>query len=194
MTSPHHALIQKQLEDSISVKQAMLCNTQQFEKIQQAIDLCLEVLKAGKKIMICGNGGSAADAQHFAAELISRFEKERRGLPALALTTDSSILTAIGNDYSYSRIFARQVEALGQKGDLLIGLSTSGKSENVLLALDTAKKMGLRTLGLTGNRKGPIVGACDVCIEVPSANTARIQESHLVIEHAICSAIEEGYI
>jgi len=148
------------------------------------------VLAQGGKILICGNGGSAADAQHFAAELVGRFERERKGLPAIALTTDTSCLTAIANDYGFERVFARQVEALATPEDVLIGISTSGNSENVLQAIKAAKKIGCFACGLTGRDGGTIAGEVDLNINVPVQRTARVQEAHLTILHIVCELIE----
>jgi D-sedoheptulose 7-phosphate isomerase len=147
-------------------------------------------LKMGYKIMICGNGGSAADAQHFAAEIVGRFEKERKGYPAVALTTDTSALTAIGNDYGFEYIFSRQVEALGQKGDILVGISTSGNSKNVIKAVETAKNMGIFTVGFLGKDGGKLKEIVDTAFIVPHSKTARIQEVHLTLEHALCNIID----
>ncbi len=152
------------------------------------------ILGSGGKVLICGNGGSAADSQHFAAELVGRFEAERGGLPAIALTTDTSILTAVGNDYDFSRVFARQVEALAAPGDALIGISTSGNSENVLAAVHAAAKIGCTTFGLTGRDGGSIAEAVNLAITVPVARTARIQEAHLLIVHLLCEQIDQGVI
>jgi D-sedoheptulose 7-phosphate isomerase len=152
--------------------------------------LSVEALRAGGKILLCGNGGSAADAQHWAGELVSRFYYDRPGLPAIALTTDTSILTAIGNDYGYERVFARQVEALGRKGDVLYGISTSGNSPNVVAALEAARAQGLVTIGFTGQGGGKMLALCDICIRIPSDSTPRIQEGHEVLGHAICGMIE----
>ncbi len=150
----------------------------------------LDCLRNGGKIIVCGNGGSAADAQHFAAELVGRFELERRGLPAIALTTDTSILTAVGNDYGFEQIFSRQVEALASCDDLLIGISTSGNSGNVLLALQKAKDIGCVTLGLTGRDGGKVAAEADFALVVPCERTARIQEMHLLLIHILCELID----
>lgn len=150
-----------------------------------------EALKNGHKIMLCGNGGSAADAQHIAAELSGRYKTERRGLAGLALTTDTSVLTAVGNDYGFDRIFDRQVEALAQKGDVLIGISTSGHSKNVVRALSLARNMGCKTIGLSGRDGGVMSEFCDVNIIVPSDDTPRIQEMHILIGHILCQAIDD---
>ena len=165
--------------------------SEQRSTIQQIADLLCDALESGHKILLCGNGGSAADSQHVAAELVVRFQKERRGLPAIALTTDTSILTAAGNDYDFPFIFSRQVEALGQSGDVLVGFSTSGDSPNVNEAMKTAKTVGMACIAFTGNRQGPILKYADAAIEVPSAVTARIQEAHIVTGHILCDMIEK---
>lgn len=154
---------------------------------------CQTALTGGGKILFLGNGGSAADAQHLAAEFVGRFVKERRALPALALTTDTSILTAVSNDYGYDRVFARQVEALANPGDVVVGITTSGNSPNVVEALTAARQQGAVTVGLTGEGGGKIAGQCDICIKVPSRHTARIQEAHILIGHIVCAAIDEDY-
>jgi D-sedoheptulose 7-phosphate isomerase len=156
----------------------------------KAAELSVAALRAGGKVMICGNGGSAADAQHWAGELVSRFHHDRPGLAAVALTTDSSILTAIGNDYGYERVFARQVEAIGARGDVLFALSTSGNSPNVVAALEAARAKGISTVGFTGQGGGRMAALCDICIRIPSSSTPRIQEGHEVLGHAICGMIE----
>lgn len=161
--------------------------------IERACQLMTSTLQSGKKVLIAGNGGSAADAQHIAAELSGRFVKNRKALPGIALTTDTSALTAIANDYGYDYVFARQVEALAQPGDLFIGISTSGNSEVVLRALKTAKEMGCQTLGLSGRDGGKMNGLCDLNIVVPSELTARIQEMHILVGHILCQAIDDLY-
>ncbi len=161
--------------------------------IYTASILCIEALKNQKKILLCGNGGSAADAQHIAAELVGRFQKERRPLPAVALTTDTSALTAIANDYDFSEVFARQVEALAQKGDILIAISTSGESENVIRAIEVAKKKGCKVVGLLGRDGGRIKDMCECSIVVASHQTARIQEMHIMIGHILCALIDEEF-
>jgi len=147
-------------------------------------------LEMGYKILICGNGGSAADSQHFAAEIVGRFEKERKGYPAIALTTDTSALTAIGNDYGFDQIFSRQVEALGQKGDILIGISTSGNSENIIKAVEKAKELKMFTVGFLGKDGGKLKNIVDKAFIVKHVNTARIQEVHLTLEHTLCKIID----
>jgi len=155
-----------------------------------AAESMVAALRGGGKILVCGNGGSAADAQHFAAELVGRFERERRAIASVALTTDTSILTAIANDYAYTRVFARQIEAIGRAGDLLLAISTSGGSANVVEALAAAKAAGLTTVALTGRDGGLLGAAADIHINVPSPSTARVQEVHRTLLHAMCELVE----
>jgi len=169
-----------------------LVHEQLLSVISQSAERLCDVLNAGNKILICGNGGSAADAQHFAAELIGRFERERGGLPAIALTTDTSILTAVGNDYGFAQIYSRQVQALAVPGDALIGISTSGNSENVLLAVQKASGIGCLTISLTGRDGGAIATAADLSLNVAVERTARVQEAHLMILHLICEQIDSA--
>jgi len=161
------------------------------QQITDAVDLCTTALRAGGKMLFCGNGGSAADAQHWAGELVSRFYFDRPGLPAIALTTDSSILTAIGNDYGYERVFSRQVEALGVNGDVLVAISTSGRSPNILAAIAAAKAKGVRVIGFAGETGGDMRGQCDLCFCIPSLETPRIQEGHEFVGHLLCALIEQ---
>lgn len=181
--------IKKELNESITVKTEII-NTL-VPKIEESAKLIISALKSGAKVMICGNGGSAADSQHFAAELISRFKKERASIPAIALTTDTSIITAIGNDYGFEKVFARQVEGLGKTGDILIGISTSGNSKNVIEVINAAKSKQIKTISLLGCGGGKIGPISDVSIIVPSSNTPRIQESHITIIHILCGLIEQ---
>jgi D-sedoheptulose 7-phosphate isomerase len=177
--------------DSIAVKQE--AEKILPEQVARGIVAMTECLRAGGKVMACGNGGSAADAQHFAAELIGRFERERQELAAIALTTDTSILTAVSNDYSYDEIFCKQVRGLGKKGDILIGISTSGNSKNVVKAIEAAKNKGIKIIALTGNGGGKIASlldADDIHLCAPSTRTARIQETHLVLLHALCDGVD----
>lgn len=162
-------------------------------EIKTACQIAVDTIKSGNKILLCGNGGSAADAQHIAAELSGRYVKERRGLPGIALTTDTSVLTAVANDYSFENIFSRQVEALATPGDLLVGISTSGNSQNVIKAFAKAAELGCKTLGLSGRDGGKMIDACDLNIIVPSNITARIQEMHILIGHILCQAIDQEY-
>lgn len=149
-----------------------------------------DCLTSRHKLLLCGNGGSAADAQHVAAEIVGRFACERSALPAIALTTDTSIITALGNDYGFDQVFARQVEALAQKGDVVVGISTSGNSLNVIAALETAREIGAKTIGFTGSKAGAIGKSCDICFYAPAENTARIQELHIAAWHGICEIVE----
>ena len=184
-------LIEQHITQSIETKQAILSSGEILQAIESAAHLCRQTLACGNKILIAGNGGSAADAQHIAAELTGRFEKERKGLPAIALTTDSSALTAIANDYGYAKVFSRQVEALGSRGDLFIGISTSGNSANIVAAVESAKEQGLATLCLVGSG-GKLPELCDVAIRIPASRTATIQECHIMIGHILCSLIENA--
>ncbi len=165
----------------------------QAAPLTAAAGLVVQTLARGGKVLACGNGGSAADAQHFAAELVGRFETERRPLPAVALTTDTSILTAVGNDYGYDEIFYRQVRALGRKGDLLLALSTSGNSPNVLKAVPAAREQGLKVLALTGRDGGKLAPAADVAVVVDTRRTCRIQECHAAALHTICRVVDEAF-
>ena len=161
--------------------------------IEQASQIIVDALKNGNKILLCGNGGSAADAQHIAAELTGRYKTERRGLPGIALTTDTSALTAIGNDYGYDRVFDRQVESLANNGDVIIGISTSGNSKNVVSALKLGQELGCKTVGLTGRDGGAMNDVCDINMVVPSNNTPRIQEMHILFGHTICQIIDNNF-
>jgi D-sedoheptulose 7-phosphate isomerase len=184
--------IRRQFLESAAVKQEAARTL--AEPVAAAAERLLTALRAGHKVLLCGNGGSAADAQHIAAELVGRYTRERRGLPAIALTTDTSALTAIGNDYGFDRIFARQVEALGQSGDVLIAISTSGNSPNVLQAVEKARGMGVVTVGLAGRGGGALRTASDLCIVAPHDETARIQELHITIGHILCDLVEAALV
>jgi D-sedoheptulose 7-phosphate isomerase len=181
-------LIKSYIKENIEIKRKILEN--QVVDISKIVEKFIDCLKSGNKILICGNGGSAADSQHFAAELIGRYKLERRSLPAISLTTDTSILTAIGNDYGYDKVFSRQVEGLGEKGDILIGISTSGNSQNILEAYDVAKSKGVTCIGLLGNSGGKLKELSDLEFTVPSDNTPRIQETHILVIHTICEIME----
>ncbi len=160
--------------------------------IADTVTLLVETFANGGKLLVMGNGGSAADAQHFVAEIVGRFKMERRALPAVALSTDTSILTAIGNDYGFDAVFSRQVEALALPGDLVVGISTSGNSPNVLKALELARSMGCRTVGLLGRDGGSIKSVCDVALVVPTTDTPRVQEGHITIIHILCDLMEKS--
>lgn len=159
--------------------------------IAEMVTLLVQTFNSGGKLLVMGNGGSAADAQHFVAEIVSRFKMERRGLPAIALSTDTSILTAIGNDYGFDKVFRRQVEALAAPGDLVVGISTSGTSQNVLQGLTLARETGCRTVGLLGGTGGTIKAVCDLALVVPSSDTPRVQEGHITIIHIVCDLLEK---
>lgn len=182
--------IEEGILTSARVLNAMSTDSELLAELRQAIDLCVECLRSGGKILFMGNGGSAADAQHLAGELVSRFEYDRPGLAAIALTTDTSILTAIGNDYGYQHLFSRQVQALGRRGDVLIGISTSGNSPNVVNALATARESGIHTIGMTGNSPCKMTDASDICLRAPSPDTPLIQQCHITLGHIICREIE----
>lgn len=184
----HRSLIDRIKRDHISVIERFL--DQEGEKIINTVEIAKDVILKGGKILIFGNGGSAADAQHLAGELVNRFKMERRPLPAIALTTDTSILTAISNDYDFSQVFVKQIQALGREGDLAIAISTSGNSPNVVEALKVAKEMNLYTIGLGGGNGGKMVPFCDTLILVPSNETPRIQEGHLVFLHLFSELLE----
>lgn len=178
------------IKQSIEVKQAILSSTQLLSEIRKVAVACISAYSRGNKVLLCGNGGSAADAQHIAAELSGRFYYDRPPLSAEALHTNSSFVTAVANDYSYEDIYSRAVQASGKKGDVLIGISTSGNSENVIRAMKTARDMGLQTIGFTGESGGKMVDVSDYLIAVPSTDTPRIQESHILIGHIICELVE----
>lgn len=187
-----HSRIQQHFADSIQTKQNALSALGQ--SLLDAAQMALVALKTGNKILSCGNGGSAGDAQHFSSEMINRFEQEREGLAAIALTTDTSTLTSIANDYSYERIFSRQVEALGREGDLLLAISTSGNSNNVNRAIEAAHKRGMHIIALSGKNGGimrELLHPQDIELCVPSNSTARIQETHLLLIHCICDLVDQ---
>jgi D-sedoheptulose 7-phosphate isomerase len=183
--------IAQHLKDSSRVKETAAAHTDDAERLASEI---VKALRAGKKLVIFGNGGSAADAQHFAAELVGRFEKERPGLPAIALTTDTSALTALANDYGYDAVFARQVQALVGPGDVVVGISTSGNSASVLKGVEAARKLKAWTAGMTGQTGGKLKAAVDCCLTAPSERTAHIQECHIALIHAICACVDEAFV
>ena len=162
-------------------------------EVQKATQIIVDALKNGGRVLICGNGGSAADSQHFAAELSGRYKTERTPLAGIAITTDTSALTAIGNDYGYDEVFARQCAAIGRKGDVLVGISTSGNSKNALNAFEVARKIGMATIGFSGKGGGKMNEICDLNLVVPSDDTARIQEMHILIIHTICGGVDKAY-
>lgn len=185
-------LVQKQLAQSIATMQAVLDDPYIAETIVSIGEITATAMKSGKKLLVAGNGGSAADAQHLVAEFVVRLNVNRPALRAIALTTDSSILTATGNDFGYDRVFERQIEALGQPGDVFLGISTSGNSKNIVNALNQAHKIGMTTIGFSGNDGGEMRCLCNYNIVIPSKITMNIQESHLALEHIFCMVVERG--
>src|SRR5258708_37318067 len=183
--------VKPQIKESKKAKQAILKDPELLELIGKVAATVTNAYKNGKKTLLAGNGGSAADAQHIAGEFVSRFYFDRPGLASIALTTDTSILTAIGNDYGDEKLFARQLQALGSEGDVFIGISTSGNSPNILKALEVCKEKGIISVGLTGITGGKMADKCDICINVPSGETPRIQEAHILIGHIVCCIVEE---
>ena len=181
-------IIKRIFRESIQIKETFLRDN--LERIARVVEVITDALKKGNKILLFGNGGSAADAQHIAGEFVNRFLIERPPLPAIALTTDTSVLTSIGNDYDFAEIFSKQLRALGQEGDIAWGFSTSGGSVNVIRALETAKKMGLVTIGFTGRDGGTVGMISDYHLNVPSNVTPRVQEVHIVVSHAICELVD----
>lgn len=184
--------IKAQIKETQRVISDMLDDDGLLNRVEAAANACIQAMKDGNKVLLAGNGGSAADAQHIAGEFVSRFAFDRPGLPAIALTTDTSILTAIGNDYGYDMLFARQVQAHAKKGDVFIAYSTSGKSSNIVRALQEAKSRGVICIGMTGNRGGPIKDLSDYYFDVPSAETPKIQEGHAVLGHVLCGLVEQA--
>ncbi|MCP3661086.1 MAG: D-sedoheptulose 7-phosphate isomerase [Gammaproteobacteria bacterium] len=177
----------KYIKESINVKQSFL----EKNNLSEVIDLIIETITNKNKLLICGNGGSATNAQHFSAELVGRYKLDRKSLPAIALTTDSSIITAIGNDYGYSEVFSRQIEGLGNINDVLFAISTSGNSPNLLRAIEEAKNNNINVIGLLGKDGGKMKEICDLSIIIPSDNTPRIQELHIMVIHIICEILED---
>ena len=186
-------LVRKQLAQSIETMQKVLADEAIHDAVVRAGEITATAMKAGRKLMVCGNGGSAADSQHLVAEFVSRLTVDRPALRSVALTTDTSILTAIGNDYSYDNVFERQVEALGNEGDVLLAISTSGNSKNCVKALTLARSMGIHTVSYTGNNGGAMAVLSDINVVIPSKTTMNIQESHLALEHIFCMVVERYY-
>ncbi len=184
-------LAERWIIDSLGVKRAIFDGKTNIDQVVEASRLCADACLNGNKILFAGNGGSAADAQHLAGEFVSRFNYDRPGLSAFALTVDSSVLTSIGNDYGYEKLFSRQVEACAKKGDIFVGLTTSGNSPNVLNGIRTAREMGVFTIGFTGMSGGMMKTECDMCICVPSGDTPRIQEGHILLGHVLCGLVEQ---
>lgn len=184
--------IKEEIAQSIATKQAILDNEQLLSQIATAAQILTDAYKSGHSALLAGNGGSAADAQHLAGELVNKFYFDRPGIPAHSLSTDTSVMTAIGNDIGYRYMFARQIQAHGSKGDVFIGISTSGNSENIIEALKTCRDKGITSIGLTGNKPCQMDSLADLCIKVPSDCTPRIQEAHILIGHIICAIVEEN--
>jgi D-sedoheptulose 7-phosphate isomerase len=184
--------IRTEVKAAIQVKQALLDDDALIQQLSDVVDECIAAFRRGNRLLLAGNGGSAADAQHLAAEFVNRYAFGRQGLPALALTTDTSMLTSIANDCGYEEIFARQLEANGQEGDIFIAISTSGNSPNILSAMKQAKAMGIKSVGLTGRDGGRLPAGCDYCIRVPSDSTSRIQEAHILLGHILCGLVESA--
>lgn len=185
-------MIITEIKETISTMESLMKDSELLETIEVIGSKCVGSLKSGGKIMFCGNGGSAADSQHLSAELVSRLNYNRPGLSAIALSTDTSALTAIGNDYGFENLFSRQVEAVGKKGDVLIAISTSGNSPNILKALEAARDKGITTIGLTGKSGGKMNDWCDIVFKAPSPRTPKIQECHIMIGHIFCTIIEDS--
>jgi len=183
--------IKNEIKKSYELKQEIYKNEHLIDKIVELSSRCIDLYKGSNKTILAGNGGSAADAQHIAAELVGRYGFDRPSIPSLALTTDTSCLTAIGNDYGYDNIFSRQLEGMGQKGDIFIGISTSGNSKNLINAFDIAKKKGILSVALVGKDGGIMAQSADIAIVIPSDSTPRIQESHILIGHILCDIIEK---
>lgn len=188
MEKKQKELLRQSIEEHLAAINALL--DAKLDDIESSGRLIVQTLQSGNKILLCGNGGSAADAQHIAAELVGRYEKHRRAFPAVALNTDTSALTAISNDYGYEGVFARQVEALAVAGDLLIAISTSGKSPNVINAADKAREVGCKVIGLTGCSGEPLSAHCDLSVVVPAERTSRVQEAHITIGHLWCEMVD----
>lgn len=185
-------IIKRQIKESIAVKELILKDENLIKDIERAVRMVTDTYQQGGKTLLAGNGGSAADAQHIAGEFVSRFYFDRPGIPSISLSTDTSILTAIGNDYGFDRLFERQVQAQGQAGDTFIGITTSGNSENIVRALDMCRQKDIKTIILTGQSGGKVTSLCDLCLKVPSSETPRIQESHILLGHIICCLVEEN--
>jgi D-sedoheptulose 7-phosphate isomerase len=190
MDAKEIAYARSHLADSLAAMQAASADEKFLDVMGRIADEMAKALGSGRKILLCGNGGSAADAQHIAGELLSRFEQDRAPWPAIALTTDSSVLTAIGNDYGYDQVFERQVRGLGVKGDVLIAISTSGRSPNVIRALDAARERELVTVGFTGTKDGEMYSRCDVLLSAPSDKTPVVQQIHITVAHIVCGLVE----
>ncbi len=185
-----NSVVEARLQDHVEALANTVEYLQENDVLMEIAERCNEALQSGKKILLCGNGGSAADSQHIAAEIVGRFQKERHAMPALALTTDTSILTAVGNDYGFDQVYSRQIEGLGNMGDVLIAYSTSGNSENIIRAVEAARGKRMHTIGFLGKDGGKLKDLCDISFVVPHDVTARIQEMHLLAGHIVCELLE----
>ena len=192
MTELPRDFVAQQIRDAISVQQSMLADSGLIAEIEAVAELIVKTYRSGGKVLIAGNGGSAADSQHIAAELVSRFSMERPALPAMALTTDTSIMTAISNDYGYDSLFSRQLEASARPGDVFLAISTSGNSPNILRALASARELGVISVGMTGATGGGMAVLCRHCLKIPATATPRIQEGHATIGHILCASTERA--
>jgi D-sedoheptulose 7-phosphate isomerase len=184
-------IVQSEIKRTVAVLNALAADDALNSAIEQAASICIEAIRQGNKILFAGNGGSAADAQHLAAELVGKLAYERPAMPSISLTTDTSILTAIGNDFGFSDIFVRQIDGLGRAGDVFIGISTSGRSKNLVAALQACRKRGIVTIGMTGSTGGDMLPLCDYCLRMPSDDTQKIQEAHIVVGHILCGLVEQ---
>jgi D-sedoheptulose 7-phosphate isomerase len=190
MSDRSETFVRGEIVETVGVLNALLADRGLLNLVEDVADLCVAAVRRGNKIIFAGNGGSAADAQHLAAELVGKLAYDRPGLPSISFTTDTSILTAIGNDYGYDEVFRRQIEAVGVKGDVFVAISTSGRSKNLLKALEAARDKGITTIGMTGATGGDMLGLCDHCLRMPSTSTQKIQEGHIVVGHIFCGLIE----
>lgn len=190
MSSPAKAFIREEIVKTAEVLHALLADENLMAEVERVAELSVAAIRRGNKVLFAGNGGSAADAQHLAAELVGKLAYDRPGLPSISLTTDTSILTAIGNDYGYDEVFQRQLNAIGVAGDVFVGISTSGRSKNLVKALAAAREKNIATIGMTGAGGGDMLALCDVCLRIPSDETQKIQEGHIVLGHIFCGLIE----
>jgi len=193
MSDQLNKYIHEELDKSRKALDAICEDESLLDTVESVAALCVERLRLGNKVLFAGNGGSAADAQHLAGEFVSRFAYDRPGLAGIAITTDTSVISAIGNDYGYERIFARQIESLARPGDVFFAISTSGKSPNILAAITAARSLGVHVVGMTGRSGGTMVDSCDTMIRIPSDETPKIQEGHIILGHIICGLVERGY-
>ena len=191
MDNPARSFIRAEVEKTAVMLQALLADNSMMAEVERVAQLCVAAIQRRNKVLFAGNGGSAADAQHLAAELVGKLAYDRPGLPSLSLTTDTSILTAIANDYGYDHVFERQINAIGIPGDIFIGISTSGRSKNLVKALIAAREKNITTVGMTGAGGGDMLALCDICLPIPSAETQKIQEGHIVLGHIFCGLIEQ---